>query len=198
MRSERLDSICSHRFSRCLRRRGWGELPLWLDSASETTAKAAAPQNGADRGLSNPKFSRNLLLRLALLAQRLDLLGQPRIDNLYWYQLSPINVRDTLIATNWLSRDFCCIDVRAGRLPCRLRLWPTSPENLCGYARGSRRRRFPRAQTGRYPRKIPRGDGAGAWPSSTQFFPLHGTEGAIAAQASQTAMDRRNGDGGPS
>jgi hypothetical protein len=32
------------------------------------------------------------------------------------YQLSPsTTVSATLIATSWLSRDFCCIDVRAGR-----------------------------------------------------------------------------------
>jgi hypothetical protein len=50
--------------------------------ADERAAKAAPPQNGADRGLSNPQLSRNLVVRVALLAQRLDLLGQPPVDNL--------------------------------------------------------------------------------------------------------------------
>jgi hypothetical protein len=45
-------------------------------------AKAAPAQNGANRGLSNPQLNPNLLLRLALFAHRLDLLGQPRVDNL--------------------------------------------------------------------------------------------------------------------
>jgi hypothetical protein len=56
--------------------------PLKPPCADETAAKAAPPQDDADRGLSNPQLSRNLLLRLALFAQRLDLLGQPRVDNL--------------------------------------------------------------------------------------------------------------------
>jgi hypothetical protein len=57
-------------------------LTLKSPCADETAAKAAPSQNDADRGLSNAQLSRNLLLRLALVAQRLDLLGQPRVDNL--------------------------------------------------------------------------------------------------------------------
>ena len=51
---------------------------LKLSCAGETAAKAALSQNDADRGLNNPQLNRNLILRLALVAQRLDLLGQLR------------------------------------------------------------------------------------------------------------------------
>ena len=55
---------------------------LKLSYAGETAAKAALSQNDADRGLNNPQLNRNLILRLALVAQRFDLLGQLRVDDL--------------------------------------------------------------------------------------------------------------------
>jgi hypothetical protein len=48
----------------------------------QTAAKAASPQNGADRGLDDAQLDRNLVLRLALFAQRLDLGDQALVDNL--------------------------------------------------------------------------------------------------------------------
>jgi hypothetical protein len=48
----------------------------------QTAAKAASPQNGADRGLDDAQIDRNLVLRLALFAQRLDLGDQALVDNL--------------------------------------------------------------------------------------------------------------------
>ena len=50
--------------------------------AGEMAAKAVPPQDGADRGLDDPQLNRNLVLRLAFVAQRPDLLGQLRVDNL--------------------------------------------------------------------------------------------------------------------
>ena len=55
---------------------------LKLSCAGETAAKAALSQNDADRGLNNPQLNRNLILRLAFVAQRFDLLGQLRVDDL--------------------------------------------------------------------------------------------------------------------
>jgi hypothetical protein len=48
---------------------------LWPDSAGWTATTAAPPQNAADGGLRNPQFNRDLFLRKALIAQRLDLLN---------------------------------------------------------------------------------------------------------------------------
>jgi hypothetical protein len=48
----------------------------------QTAVKAASPQNGADRGLDDAQLDRNLLLRPALFAQRLDLGDQALVDNL--------------------------------------------------------------------------------------------------------------------
>jgi hypothetical protein len=48
----------------------------------QTAAEAAPPQNGADGGLDDAKLDRNLVLRLALFAQRLDLGDQALVDNL--------------------------------------------------------------------------------------------------------------------
>jgi hypothetical protein len=48
----------------------------------QTAAKAASPQNGADRGLDDAQLDGNLLLRPALFAQRLDLGDQALVDNL--------------------------------------------------------------------------------------------------------------------
>jgi hypothetical protein len=55
----------------------------------QTAAKAASPQNGADRGLDDAQLDRNLLLRLPLFAQRLDLGDQALVDNLRsWNRIS--------------------------------------------------------------------------------------------------------------
>jgi hypothetical protein len=48
----------------------------------QTAAKAASPQNGADRGLDDAQIDRNLVLRPARFAQRLDLGDQALVDNL--------------------------------------------------------------------------------------------------------------------
>jgi hypothetical protein len=73
----------------------------------QTAAKAASPQNGADRRLDDAQLGRNLLLRPALFAQRLDLGDQALVDNLRSRnrKASVQHRSTTLIATGWLCQE---------------------------------------------------------------------------------------------